>query len=237
MPKNRTQKQPSRGTQARLASRSGPALASAYDEIYHRPDAIRKLTPGMNLLSDHYLLPRSRVLDLGSGVADPIFLARAGHNVVAIDISPVAVKRLNEVSHAERLILSGRLQDITRGLPQGPFDIIMMMAVSHHLTPEQFAALLVQVKASIIPSGYIYVRLMDANSYLATLRDWRGNYFCTGETEIERLFPGWQIVLLLTNEVPAFDSKKHINTYTVALLRCPHTPILKPSRGSGPTAF
>ena len=191
----------------------------------------------MNLLSDHYLLPRSRVLDLGSGVADPIFLARAGHNVVAIDISPVAVKRLNEVSHAERLILSGRLQDITRGLPQGPFDIIMMMAVSHHLTPEQFAALLVQVKASIIPSGYIYVRLMDANSYLATLRDWRGNYFCTGETEIERLFPGWQIVLLLTNEVPAFDSKKHINTYTVALLRCPHTPILKPSRGSGPTAF
>ena len=191
----------------------------------------------MNLLSDHYLLPRSRVLDLGSGVADPIFLARAGHNVVAIDISPVAVKRLNEVSHAERLILSGRLQDITRGLPQGPFDIIMMMAVSHHLTPEQFAALLVQVKASIIPSGYIYVRLMDANSYLATLRDWRGNYFCTGETEIERLFPGWQIVLLLTNEVPAFDSKKHINTYTVALLRCPHTPILKPFRGSGPTAF
>lgn len=191
----------------------------------------------MNLLSDHYLLPRSRVLDLGSGVADPIFLARAGHNVVAIDISPVAVKRLNEVSHAERLILSGRLQDITRGLPQGPFDIIMMMAVSHHLTPEQFAALLAQVKASIVPSGYIYVRLMDANSYLATLTDWRGNYFCTGETEIERLFPGWQIVLLLTNEVPAFDSKKHINTYTVALLRRPHTPILKPYRGSGPTAF
>ena len=191
----------------------------------------------MNLLSDHYLLPRSRVLDLGSGVADPIFLARAGHNVVAIDISPVAVKRLNEVSHAERLILSGRLQDITRGLPQGPFDIIMMMAVSHHLTPEQFAALLAQVKASIVPSGYIYVRLMDANSYLATLRNWRGNYFCTGETEIERLFPGWQIVLLLTNEVPAFDSKKHINTYTVALLRRPHTPILKPSKGFGPTAF
>ena len=191
----------------------------------------------MDLLNDHYLLPSSRVLDLGSGIADPVFLARAGHSVIAMDLSPTAVRRLNQVSHAERLDLSGRLKDITHGLPQGPFDIIMMMAVSHHLTPEQFAALIDQVKASIIPSGYAYVRLMDANSYFATLTDWREHYFCAGEAEIESLFPGWQIVFRLTNEVAAFGSTKHINTYTVALLRCPHPAILKPYRGSGPTAF
>ncbi|MGJ5621539.1 class I SAM-dependent methyltransferase [Sulfitobacter sp. MF3-043] len=75
-----------------------------------------------------------RVLDIGCGQGrDAIFIGRAGHSVVAVDLSPSGICDLNAVSNEENLDVLGIVADITEFEPEGLFDVVLIDRTLHML--------------------------------------------------------------------------------------------------------
>jgi SAM-dependent methyltransferase len=103
------------------------------------------------------MLPRgSRVLDAGCGPGRTGgWLARAGHDVVGVDVDPVLVAAA-EVDHPGPRWLVGDLAELdlpARGIPE-PFDAIVSAGnVMAFLAPGTRAAVLQQLRAHVAAPG------------------------------------------------------------------------------------
>ena len=72
-------------------------------------------------------LPAGRALDLGCGEgADALWLAERGWQVVAVDISAIALQRATEAAMARNLLehIDFQRHDLNDSFPQGMFDLI-----------------------------------------------------------------------------------------------------------------
>jgi 2-polyprenyl-3-methyl-5-hydroxy-6-metoxy-1,4-benzoquinol methylase len=85
-----------------------------------------------------------RVLDLGCGLGTlSIALANMGADVIAVDISDVAVSKLNHVAATEGLTIKAYSSNAMEIEALGPFDAAAGIMILHHIEPlSQFAACL-----------------------------------------------------------------------------------------------
>jgi SAM-dependent methyltransferase len=80
-------------------------------------------------------LPGRTVLDIGCGTGDlAIALARRGHDVTAIDISPMAIDRARAKAERAGLSVTFEVQDATAmSLAAAPFDAVFDSGLLHSL--------------------------------------------------------------------------------------------------------
>ncbi len=110
------------------------------------PEVAERLTPG-------------RALDLGCGEgADTEWLARAGWEVVAADVSPTALRRTEERVAAAGLADRVRVErhDLELSRPTGPFDLVSAQFL---MSPIAFARdrVLQALAPSIVPGGRLLI--------------------------------------------------------------------------------
>jgi len=111
---------------ADYAAAATPALIAGYDAL--PPEQIYASV--LDLLPD----PPARVADIGAGTGrDAEWLARQGHHVIAIE--PVrAFREAGAALHGERIEwLDDRLPELSETARRGPFDLLLLCAVWHHL--------------------------------------------------------------------------------------------------------
>ncbi|MGZ9809573.1 class I SAM-dependent methyltransferase [Pseudoroseicyclus sp. H15] len=86
---------------------------------------------------------RLRILDVGCGQGrDALFIGRAGHSVLGIDLSPSGIRALNKVAKEENLDAWGVVADITDYEPDGLFDVVLIDRTLHMLDgPDRIKAL------------------------------------------------------------------------------------------------
>lgn len=110
-------------------------MAYDYEQLYRdNPEALGAPT---DVFVD-FFLERSdtplRVLDIGCGQGrDAIFIGRAGHSVVGVDLSPSGIRDLNAVSEKEGLDVLGIVADITTFEADGMFDVVLIDRTLHML--------------------------------------------------------------------------------------------------------
>lgn len=97
-------------------------------------------------------LPRQgRALDLAGGTGRHArWLARRGLDVTLADISPSALAEATRRAEAEGVFLTPVEIDLDEGLPDGPWDVVL---VSHFLVRKQLADLV----GSLAPGGQLVV--------------------------------------------------------------------------------
>lgn len=139
-------------------------------------------------------LVRSPVLDVGCGTGElSLFLARHGHDVLGIDLSPLAIQQAKEKAQWRRVDAHFLVWDAIdlSGLREHNFQFrtVLDSAMFHILNDserEQFIAGL----GEIVPSGGLYCVLGDAR------RDRRSIYGITPR-ELQQRFQaagGWEIL-------------------------------------------
>jgi SAM-dependent methyltransferase len=109
---------------------SDPFSEAAWDERYRSRDALWSGNPNPRLVSETADLPPGLALDAGAGEgADAIWLADRGWDVLAVDISSVALQRAAEHAAARDDELAGRIEwrqaDLTSWEPDDAgFDLV-----------------------------------------------------------------------------------------------------------------
>ena len=106
-----------------------------YDRLYgETPDA---LGPPAPILVDFFARlerQRVRVLDVGCGQGrDALFIARHGHDVIGVDISPNGIRDLNAAAAREGLAARSIVADIATYAPEGTFEVIVIDRTLHML--------------------------------------------------------------------------------------------------------
>ncbi|MBB4123575.1 SAM-dependent methyltransferase [Martelella radicis] len=103
--------------------------------------------------------PAGRAVDLGCGRGDDaVWLAKKGWQVVAVDVSQSALEAVQR--NAEKAGVAGRIacerHDLSRTLPDGPFDLVLSM-FTH--TPLEFdrAAMLSAAATLVAPGGLFLI--------------------------------------------------------------------------------
>ena len=130
-----------------------------WDERYRSADQVWSGRPNATLVSEAAGLAPGRALDIGAGEgADAIWLAERGWDVVAVDISSVALergrRRAEVVGVADRITWV-HTDVLVDDLPVGPFDLV----ASHytHLASADRTALFSRCFDAVAPAGTVLI--------------------------------------------------------------------------------
>lgn len=167
-------------------------MAYDYDALYAKtPNALGEPT---KIFVDFFsTLPKThlRVIDVGcSQGRDALFIARLGHAVLGVDLSPNGICDLNAAAKRENLDINGIVADITAFKPDKPFDVVLIDRTLHMLDKPARLRALHNLLPFVKPKGWLliadettniadFVDLLDASGI-----DWvthtrkRGYLFC-----------------------------------------------------------
>lgn len=129
-----------------------------YDRSYRGTtlDTVPPIEPVV-LELDGYLRPGDRVLEIGGGVGRNILpIGRKGHTVTSVDTSAEGNARLLEFARqlGTDKFVTAVLGDALAGLPDGPWDAIIMAKVLHEFHYSDAVSLVAQAQALTGPGGY-----------------------------------------------------------------------------------
>lgn len=139
-------------------------------------------------------LIRNPVLDVGCGTGElSLFLARHGHDVLGVDISPLAVRQAREKSRWRRVpaqFLVWDALEVDRLREVGLSFLTVVDSAMFHLLGDRERDRFVAALGDVIPSGGLYCVLGDAR------RDERAGYGIT-PAELRQRFgaAGWELLL------------------------------------------
>lgn len=139
----------------------GESAPDFWDRLYGRSERIWSGNVNVRLAEVAAELPPGRALDLGCGEGgDAMWLAERGWQVVATDISPVAIRRATE--DADKRGISERIEfvltDLAGGVPAGPFDLVSahFLHVPDPLTLDR-TDVLRSAAAAVAPGGHLLI--------------------------------------------------------------------------------
>jgi SAM-dependent methyltransferase len=102
------------------------------------------------LLRGSWPIPRGRALDIATGKGrNAIFLAEQGFDVVAVDVSPVALDDARKRAAGKSLSISWQQADLERvELPEATYDLVVDFNYLQR-------SLIPQIKAALKPGGHV----------------------------------------------------------------------------------
>ena len=133
-------------------------MAYDYDKLYaSTPDALGPPFKEFEAFFDAITRPL-RVLDLGCGQGrDALFIARLGHQVLAVDMSPHGIRDIEKVASAEGLSITGIVADICDFCPDGFFDIVLIDRTLHMLGAQDRRHVMNKVMAHVAGGGWLLI--------------------------------------------------------------------------------
>ncbi len=141
-----------------------------YDKLYGETrDALGPPTKAFVDFFDRLEMKQARVLDVGCGQGrDALFIARAGHRVVGVDLSPNGIRDLTQAAQREGLDIQGQVADLNDYAPDGSFDVVLIDRTLHMLDESERLALLARLLDHVVPNGHVLIA--DEPSNIAGFR-------------------------------------------------------------------
>ncbi|MEM7248158.1 MAG: methyltransferase domain-containing protein [Acidobacteriota bacterium] len=146
-------------------------------------------------------LPRGRALDLACGRGrHALFLAREGFEVLAVDWSSTALRRLREEAERQGLTVTARGHDLVEdGVPAGRFELVL---VTRYLERELFPA----IQDAVAPGGSLLYETFGVAHHEQHGRPSRG--YCLEPGELREAFPELTVVSEWTGELEGLLARR-----------------------------
>lgn len=134
-------------------------MAYDYDKLYGETrDALGQPTSNFVEFFHQYRRDQARVLDVGCGQGrDALFIARQGHAVVGLDISPNGIRDLTTVARQENLAIEGVVADIATYTPEGTFDVVVVDRTLHMIAKPARLGVLNTLLGRVRESGWLLI--------------------------------------------------------------------------------
>ena len=130
-----------------------------YDKLYGETrDALGLPTSVFVDFFDQVEQENLSVLDIGCGQGrDALFIARKGHRVVGVDISPNGIRDLKNAAAKESLAVDAVVADIATYTPAGMFDVVLVDRTLHMLALPTRLTVLEILLDHVINSGWMLI--------------------------------------------------------------------------------
>lgn len=134
------------------------------------------------------------LLDMGCGLGNlSIEAARRGCSVLALDVSPIAIARIQQVASEEALPLRAEQADFETYWISEMFDTVVAIGLFMFFPKERALGLLADAQAHVKPNGITVVNvLIEGTTYLEMFEP--GHYYLFGRTELQKYFRDWEIL-------------------------------------------
>lgn len=134
-------------------------MAYDYDKLYGEThEALGQPTAIFVDFFDQLEQQEAHVLDVGCGQGrDALFIARKGHRVVGVDISPNGIRDLKNAAEKESLAVNGVVADIATYTPGGMFDVVLVDRTLHMLEPPTRLRVLETLLDHVKDGGWILI--------------------------------------------------------------------------------
>ncbi len=134
-------------------------MAYNYDKLYgEQPNALGEPTQVFVDFFDQFDQTGARVLDIGCGQGrDALFIARLGHHVVGVDISPNGIQQLISAAKSEKLVVEGTVADVTAYVPKGKFDVVLIDRTLHMLSEALQKTVLERLLNHVEDGGWLLI--------------------------------------------------------------------------------
>jgi tellurite methyltransferase len=143
------------------------------------------------------------VLDLGCGMGNlSIEAARRGANVLAVDASSTAIKRIQECASAEHLAINAVLADIGKYEITGHFDTIIAIGLLMFFKREKALELLANIQEHVAEEGLAIINVLtEGTTFMGMFEP--GNYCLMEQNELEDRFKGWNVLCSIRDSFDA----------------------------------
>lgn len=141
-------------------------LSQEHDWASRRLDIIERHVSCIDHLLDG---KTSRILDFGCGPGLYTHrLARLGHECTGVDFSPASIDYAKEAAAGESLQISYELRDLREFVPEGRFDLVMMLFGEFNVfAANEALSLLKAAFASLKDDGHLLIEVSTFNAILA----------------------------------------------------------------------
>jgi 2-polyprenyl-3-methyl-5-hydroxy-6-metoxy-1,4-benzoquinol methylase len=144
------------------------------------------------------------VLDIGAGVGhNSVYLASRGFNVLATDISAVAIERLGARAKARAVSIRTRIHDIADEELENDFDVIICTDVLHHLQTDDALSVIKKIQEHTKPLGFNIIRSFTKRGSFYSKNPETKNVFLDSNEELSRLYSKWTIHISFEKNGPA----------------------------------
>jgi len=140
-------------------------MTTNYETWYRaHPEGLGPQTAEIASLIAKHVPPGVRVLDIGCGQGrDALPLARAGFEVVGVDIAPTGIADMLAAAEREALPVTGIVADLTGFTPEGHFGLLLCDRTLHMLSAPSRTAVLARLLAAVAPGGSCLIADEPAN--------------------------------------------------------------------------
>ncbi len=130
-----------------------------YDKLYcEMQQALGEPSSDITNFFARHSKPHMRVLDMGCGQGrDALFMARAGHDVVGVDLSGAGISCMLSDAKAQELTIVGVVADIREYAPEGLFDVILIDRTLHMLPRPDRQEVLEKLLAHVADGGHLLI--------------------------------------------------------------------------------
>lgn len=156
------------------------------------------------------------VLDIGCGLGNlAVEAARRGASVVAVDASPTAIARIQQVAADEKLPLRGVQANLGNYSIDGQFDAIAAIGLLMFFDRARALELLEGIQRHVKPGGCAVINvLIEGTTFLGMFQP--GHYYLFGREELAQRFAGWQVLEHVYQTFPAPDNTEKVFATIVA---------------------
>lgn len=146
-------------------------MAYDYDKLYRSSaQALGEPTQVFVDLFEQKKGKNLRVLDIGCGQGrDAMFIARMGHSVVGVDLSPNGIRDLISAANKEKLDIEGIVADIVVFTPSGEFDVVLFDRTLHMLAEKERLDVLGRIIVTVTKGGWVLIA--DERSNMKRFKD------------------------------------------------------------------
>jgi 2-polyprenyl-3-methyl-5-hydroxy-6-metoxy-1,4-benzoquinol methylase len=201
-------------------------VAQNYDEEFKDDQAAQKWwdsgepTPLVRALEK--FITSGNVLDMGAGVGqNRIYLASRGFDVLATDISGVAIQRIRENAHKNAVSLRAQVIDVVHQELENEFDVILCLGVLHHLHSDDALLVIKKIQQHTKPMGFNAINAFTRRGAFYASDPNTRNFYVDGKDDLAKLYSGWALHICFEKEGPANQKggrgEALLNTFTAVL--------------------